>query len=275
MARRVPGCCFGTLVARNGLLAIATILAAAILLMVAAVHTQPGGARGWQEFSIGPAHGGNTAINPNAIRSDGMTMALVLSVAYAIPRTRIIGPDWLNQDMFAITAVTPADGSESLRGLLQQELRNRLAAAVHEEEREFAAYVLTAGNGKARLVPAAGRENSNYVHERDLESRQATLADLCGVQQGILGKAVVDETGIAGRYDFTLSWGDSMERTVTEALDTKFGLTLSPAKRRLPALVIDHVERGASVAMLSGMGRMTSRLPGGLRRGVSHAMSVH
>jgi uncharacterized protein (TIGR03435 family) len=239
------------------------------------VRTQPGAARGWQEFSIGPAHGLNTSINPNAIHSDGMTLAVLLSVAYAIPRTRILGPAWLGQDLFAITAVARADDSQSLRELLQQELRNRLGVVAHAEDREFAAYVLTAGEGATHLEPANGRENSNYVHPRDLDSQEATLSDLCNVLQGVLGKPVVDETGIAGRYHFVMTWGDDTERTIMAALDTKFGLALSPARRRLPALVVEHVERGAAVAIFSAMGRMTSPWPVGLRRGVSRALSAH
>src|SRR5262249_45022029 len=156
------------------------------------VRTQPGAARGWQEFSIGPAHGLNTTINPDAIQSEGMTLQSLLAVAYAIPRAQVLGPEWLSHDLFAVTAVAPADGSVWLPGLLQQELASRLGLMAHVEDRQFAAYILTA-NDAAHLVKAKGRDNRNYVHPRDLESREATLSDLCRVLQSVLGKPVVDE----------------------------------------------------------------------------------
>ena len=152
---------------------------------------------------------------------------------------------------------------------------SRFALRAHEEDREFAAYVLTAKNGATHPVQAKGQDNRNYVHPRDFDAQEARLSDLCGVLQSILGKPVVDETGIAGHYDFVMTWGENTERTVTDALDTKFGLTLSPARRRMPAVIVDEVERGAAIAILSRMGRLTSRWPAGLRRGVPRALSVH
>jgi len=262
-------------VIRNVFLLVAAILVLGVCGVVIGVRRQPAAARGWREFSIGPAHGLNTRINPNAIHSDGVTLNSLLSVAYTIPRAQILGPEWLKHDLYAITAEVPADGAESLPALLQQELGSRFALRAHEEDREFAAYVLTAKNGATHLVQAKGRDNRNYVHPRDFEVQEAKLSDLCGVLQSILGKPVVDETGIAGHYDFVMAWGENTERTVTEALDTKFGLTLSPASRRLPAVIVDQVERCAAIAILSGMGRLTSRWPAGLRRGVSRALSVY
>src|SRR5215471_2237274 len=119
---------------RNVFLVLAAILIAGAGWVAIGVRGQPRAVQGWQEFSIGPAHGLNTTINPNAIRSDGMTLNVMLSVAYAIPRTRILGPEWLKQDRFAITAVVPDDGSESLPSLLQQELRRRVGVFASGED---------------------------------------------------------------------------------------------------------------------------------------------
>ena len=260
---------------RNVLLAfglIAVLMAGGILI---GVRSQPSSVPGWQEFSIGPAQGLNTSISPYAIHSDGMTLNLLLAVAYTIPRTQIVGPEWLKAERFAITAMVPADGNESMAALLRQELRRRIGLTAHEEERDFEAYVLTAGMGTRRLVPVPGRDNNNSVHPQGFEVKEATLSDLCGVLQSVLGKPVVNETGIEGRYEFVMAWGENTERTMTEALSAKFGLTLTRANRRLPAVVVDHAERGAGVAILSGVGRIASGWPVVLRRGVSRALTVH
>lgn len=260
---------------RNVVLALAAVIVLVVCGTVIGARRQPTPARGWQEFSIGPAHGRNTSINQSAIHSEGIALNSLVSVAYAIPRTQVLGPDWLKSDVFAITAVAPDSGTETLAGLLQRELAGRFALTAHEEQRDFAAYVLTAKNGAQHLVPSKGRDNVNYVHPQDFDVREGTLSDLCRILQSVLGKPVVDETGIAGHYDFVMAWGENIERTVTQALDAKFGLMLSPATRKLPALIVDPVDRSAAIVVLSGMGRLTSRWPAGLRRGVSRALSAH
>jgi uncharacterized protein (TIGR03435 family) len=80
---------------------------------------------------------------------------------------------------------------------------------------------------------------------------------------GRLGRPIVDETGLMGRFDFTLNWSpepgtfpgapeaasqtatasDSQEPTFLEALKDQLGLNLKPGKVSLKVLVIDHVER--------------------------------
>lgn len=68
---------------------------------------------------------------------------------------------------------------------------------------------------------------------------------------------MVDETGLSGRFDFTIEWTpepnnsaaaaaevqpDSQGTTFLEALNEQLGLKLKPTKAPLNVLVIDHVE---------------------------------
>jgi uncharacterized protein (TIGR03435 family) len=78
---------------------------------------------------------------------------------------------------------------------------------------------------------------------------------------------VIDETGLLGSYDFTLSWSPDEARNATlngaavsqaaasagaqespgvsiiTALQEQLGLKLEPARAKVEALVIDHIER--------------------------------
>jgi uncharacterized protein (TIGR03435 family) len=74
---------------------------------------------------------------------------------------------------------------------------------------------------------------------------------------GNLGKPVVDKTGLAGKYDFTLEFArdeamfpggpdstpDETEPSFLNALTAQMGLKVKADKGQAPVLVLDHVER--------------------------------
>jgi len=68
---------------------------------------------------------------------------------------------------------------------------------------------------------------------------------------GNFAHPVVDQTGLVGRFDFSLQWTRQTNNTVTpdpgptmqEALEDQLGLKLKSTKAFMDNLVIDHVER--------------------------------
>jgi len=72
-----------------------------------------------------------------------------------------------------------------------------------------------------------------------------------------LGRSVIDKTGLAGKYDFTLQWepdspaftsdaptaADSSGPTIFTALEQDLGLKLQSAKGPVNLVVIDRVEK--------------------------------
>ncbi len=75
---------------------------------------------------------------------------------------------------------------------------------------------------------------------------------------GAVGRPVVDQTGLSGKYDFTLEWTpestalpppgadtqpDSQGPTFLEALQEQLGLKLKPTKAPVDVLVIDDIEK--------------------------------
>jgi uncharacterized protein (TIGR03435 family) len=65
------------------------------------------------------------------------------------------------------------------------------------------------------------------------------------------GKPVVDQTGIAGRFDFTLKWwpdrwgiaSANAEPVLGTAIQEQLGLKLEAVKAPVDVIMIDHVER--------------------------------
>jgi len=86
------------------------------------------------------------------------------------------------------------------------------------------------------------------------------MKDFTGLlQEVVLDRPVVDQTGLKGRYDFTLKWAPddsqfggrvppvsddpSAPPSLFTALQEQVGLKLSAEKTAVDVLVIDHVEK--------------------------------
>jgi bla regulator protein blaR1 len=97
-----------------------------------------------------------------------------------------------------------------------------------------------------------------------LGGRDTTMESIAGyLSVGRLGRPIVNETGLKGRYDFTLNWSpepgtfrtgagaasqdppatDPQGSTFVEALREQLGLKLKAAKTPLKVLMIDRVSR--------------------------------
>ena len=80
------------------------------------------------------------------------------------------------------------------------------------------------------------------------------MADVAGaMQQGALDRPVVDQTGLAGRFDLRLRWTPDEMHSATESSDAppdlftaiqeQLGLKLVSTKAPVDVIVIDRVER--------------------------------
>lgn len=63
-----------------------------------------------------------------------------------------------------------------------------------------------------------------------------------------VGRVVVDETNLAGRFDLDLEWADpdvpsDAGPSIFAAIQEQLGLRLESARGPLEVLVIDHIER--------------------------------
>lgn len=227
----------------------------------------------WVEFSIGPASGDSSTINPTLIRSDGMSLKMMLAVAFDIPAVRIVGPNWLGQTRYSINAVIGLDDKDSFRPLLQQELTQRLNLQTHREMRPFEVLVLSASDSP-RLERSRHVDTGTWVSYHDAVLRDATMERLAAALQSILGRPVLDETGITGKYNLEFGWGEDRVATLTAALEDRFGLRLSPETRDLEALIVDSVRRDTALVLLEGADRLTRGAPPNVRRQIANFLTV-
>jgi uncharacterized protein (TIGR03435 family) len=190
-------------------------------------------------------------------------------MAYDLNVRQVSGVDHIFGDRYDIVAKAEHRvRSAELRQMLQSLLADRFQLQVHWETREVPVYFLTIGKGGPKLRPsdqpdddiprvrtpesAGGRETPSgisYTYESMGDfawalSRMAWIGD----------RQVVDNTGLDGHYDFTLTFErnpvptagtDAMARLpdIVSAMKEQLGLKLESGKARVRFLVIDHVER--------------------------------
>jgi uncharacterized protein (TIGR03435 family) len=81
-----------------------------------------------------------------------------------------------------------------------------------------------------------------------LRSTRGNIGRLVEILSRYTDRVVIDDTGLTGEYDFTLEWVqnpavDGASPTLFTALREQTGLRLDPARRTMPVIVIDSIDR--------------------------------
>ena len=179
------------------------------------------------------------------------------------------GPAWMTTDEYDIDAEAiegvDLNNEQKEEILFQELLAGRFKLTFHHEQRPLAVYLLLAAKGGPKLKSAdpQGVENSGCEHPGICTFKKRTLSDFARFMQFVvLDRPVVDETGIAGAFDFTLKWtpdesqfsrlgifyrppaeDSSLQPPLFEAIQEQLGLKLVAAKGPVDVIVVDHIER--------------------------------
>jgi uncharacterized protein (TIGR03435 family) len=164
------------------------------------------------------------------------------------------GPSWMATAGFYIDAKPdPAKpiqpGFGSVREMTRSLLEDRFKLAVHWETRQQAIYELVLARGGPKMKEADTRGFITFDPAR-LTSSGATTSTLSMMLEGPTGRMVIDKTGLAGLYAFSLEWtpDDTPADATTgpslfTAIQEQLGLRLQSATGPVEMLVIDHAEK--------------------------------
>jgi uncharacterized protein (TIGR03435 family) len=250
---------------------LVVLLGAAILVVPLRLSSRP--SSDWTEFSLGPPAGRSASVQADGIRADGITLRVAIAIAYDMPAVRVLGPSWLAEQRYSLRAVLTRARQEEFRSLLKQELDRRLHLETHIERPTFDVFVLSVTDG-SRLVRSAAPDAGTWLGDDQARLRGTDMTALASALQTILGKPIVDETGITGWYDLDFEWSGDRVAAMTAALSDRYGLRLTPARRELDALVVDRVRRDPSLVLLSHVGRAAQRTPPAFRRHLAEILSI-
>jgi uncharacterized protein (TIGR03435 family) len=227
---------------------------------------------------------------PTADGYDQKNMAPIVYIGFAYgvrEYQRIQGlPDWCKWGIepYDINAkVADADVAEwqkhgitEFPAALQALLQDRFKLKAHFENRETPAYALVVakdgpkfkaatpgdtypdglhtGSGKPALGLnqkwEPGSDHGRLIGQAAAITQLAQL--MSSLMNPILGRQVIDKTGLAGQYDFSMpvytEWTgnhqtDESAPSIFTTLEESLGLKLEPTKTQVEFLIIDHIER--------------------------------
>lgn len=190
------------------------------------------------------------------------TLEQFLLLGYNLQKEQLAGlPDWGKTERWDVEGVANVDGQPSwkqLQSMMQKILVERFALQLHHEQREMPVFALTVAKGGPKMIADTSDPNG-WMKQRNRENNgrhveqlgNTSMADLAMILQFHVDRPVVDQTGLKGRYDFTLQWAlDDAPATSPDAppglftaIQDQIGLKLERAKAPADVLVIDRVER--------------------------------
>ena len=242
--------------------------------------------------------GGPGTQDPTRYAAQNLAMMDLLAIAFKVKHYQISGPEWLTSARFDINAKVPEGATkEEFASMLQNLLAERFGLVEHHETKQMPVYDLVVAKSgpkikdhieigapedkdKTPLQPSApfklelgkdglpaqpvfgGRGTHTFSGRAGTRmwASGETMSQFARMLSEQLSKPVTDSTGLTGKYDFILSWGnESMAGPVpppldialdAEALPTllsavqeQLGLKLEPKKGNVDLVVIDHVEK--------------------------------
>ncbi len=187
------------------------------------------------------------------------TLRSILLQAYQLAPYQIQGPEWMNSEVYEISAKMP-DGTskETARLMLQAALEDRLGMKAVLAEKELAIFrlVVIPGTNKLEKVDTPSGGGASFrIGTNLLESAAMTMSGLAGSLTQAAGKPVIDETGREGFYKVSLHWDADpipADHTGPIRIGTDpgilsaikdLGLKLEPARKSMPFLTVEKMSK--------------------------------
>lgn len=195
----------------------------------------------------------------------------IVTFAYGLHEKQIIGgPAWIKTDKYDLLAKPEGEGqpnAQQWKIMVRKLLADRFQLKFHREKKELSVYAITVGKHGPKLTKSQSDPNGLpglfFSRPGELHVRNATMVDFARVMQGaVLDRPVVDQTGLSGKYDFTLTWTPDESQfagmgirippppnkadappSLFTAIQEQLGLKLKATKAPADVLVIDHVEK--------------------------------
>ncbi len=217
---------------------------------------------------------------PGRLSIRNMTLKGLVTVAYGIREFQLAGgPGWIDSETYDIeaTADSRATPQQLIGAMLELVLKERFKLSVHREARQLPVYVMTVAKTGLNLQrspavtclpfdpanpPLPGDPGRNPKEMCGsiglgltvLNAKQATMSALAMAFSQLLGRTVVDRTGLTGEFDGRLIFAptgfvpngvsiDPALPNIFTAVQEQFGLKLESGNGPVEIVFIDQVEK--------------------------------
>jgi len=182
----------------------------------------------------------------------GYSLQELIKDAYGLNDRQIAGgPDWVASAKYDIKAKTLGGNVftfDEMNKCIQALLASQFNLVFHREKRLLPIYELVvAADGLKLEGPQFGDLHQSRIlfTSGHVDARGVNMSAFAQNLAIPTGSVVVDKTGIAGSYDFSVDWIPSQNSaaSISEALEQQLGLHLNPTTGPVELFVIDRVEK--------------------------------
>jgi len=198
-------------------------------------------------------------ITGSQVRIVGLSLKDYAGIAYRLPPSQVVAPEWAAVERFDITGNLPAGATrDQVPEMVRALIEDRFQMKVHREQREFPVYALIVDKGGLRVkestdvaAPDAaaitvtgsgsaagvnldlGNGTSFSLANNKIEAHKITMVQLAETLTRFTDRPVQDATGVGGRYDITVELtADDYQATLLRSA-VNAGLVLPPQIVRL------------------------------------------
>jgi uncharacterized protein (TIGR03435 family) len=187
----------------------------------------------------------------------------LIAEAWSVQPSDVEGPSFMDGVRVDVTAKasSPATPDEQVRLMVQALLKDRMKLVAHVENRVKPVWSLTVWKGPPKLtrstMPQKPEDSDCTFQNGDgrarLSCRHMTMAsfahELPHFANSYIDKAMVDQTGLNGAWDFKAEWTPFAQLdsegglTLFAALQSQLGLQLENRTLPVPVVVVDSIEK--------------------------------
>jgi uncharacterized protein (TIGR03435 family) len=217
------------------------------------------------------AQGKGIGVRGRQITTRNTSVSDLITFAYNLHARQITGgPSWIETEKYDLQAepdVAGAPNDRQVKMMFQKMLADRFKLTFHRDKKELTVYTLNVAKTGSKLKQSDSDPNGlptlGLRGLGRLFTRNASMADFASLMQTTaLDRPVVDQTGLTGKYDFTLDWtpdesqfggrggqapppADNAETfpDLYTAIQQQLGLKLESTKAPVDVLVIDRLEK--------------------------------
>ena len=202
---------------------------------------------------------GGLDVQGQHVKIGNIDMTTLISVAYSVhPKQIVDAPEWFGTAHWDIEGVANTEREPTIaqvQQMLQKLLADRFGLKIHRDQRQIPVYALTIAKGGPKLTKSASDPSALPSWKGngggDMRFRNTSMTAFLLDMQNKFDRPLVDQTGLDGKYDFSLRWtpdetpsanADAPPGMFT-AIQEQLGLKMLPVKAPANVLVVESVTK--------------------------------
>jgi uncharacterized protein (TIGR03435 family) len=179
-----------------------------------------------------------TMRRPDHITADGVSLEVLAQIAYETDHFHM---DWQmprDDQTYRAAFRVPQEQKERLLPYMRQTLAALFGMRARWESRERDVFILRRVEGHSPLPESRAEKDLIQMLRGKITLRRQPVSRLCEFLTNSLRAIVIDETGLAGRYDFDIPYQPGQPEVTMQALK-QLGLDAVKARRPVRVLVVE------------------------------------